>query len=106
MYLEIFAFCIFVICLVSTWVYLYFLEQGLRRKFDFYEDAFLKELRKNNFELSEKIRVKDHEINEVFSQINRELGELIKAKETLFKEVRDLKRPSQTVKEDILQNFV
>lgn len=106
MYLEKSVFYIPIICLVLTWVYLYFLERGLDRKFDHYEEEYLKALRQNNFEHNEKNRARDREIKEALSKINRELSELIKAKEILFKEVRDLKRPSQAVKEDILQNFV
>lgn len=106
MYLEKSVFYISVICLVLTWVYLYFLERGLNRKFDHYEEEYLKALRQNNFEHNEKNRDRDREIKEAFCDINRELNQLIKGKDTLFKEVRDLKRPSQAVKEDILQNFV
>ena len=50
--------------------------------------------------------MRDRKIKEALSKNNRVLSELIKAKEILFKEVRDLKRPSEAVKEDILQNFV
>ena len=106
MYLEKSAFYIPIVCLVLTWVYLYFLERSLAQKFDRYEEDFLKELRRNKYELSEKNREKDRELKEVFTGIDRELRELIKAKETIFKEIRDLKRPSQAVKEDILQNFL
>jgi len=106
LYLEKSVFYICVICLVLTWVYLYFLERGLDRKFNHYEEEYLKALRQNNFEHNEKDRVRDREIKEAFCDINRELNELIKGKNTLFKEVRDLKRSSQAVKEDILQNFV
>lgn len=106
MYLEKSVFYLPIVCLVLTWVYLFFLERSLHRKFDHYEEEYLKALRRNNFELNEKNRARDREINEALREINGELRELNKAKDSLLKEVRDLKRPSDAVKEDILQNFV
>ena len=106
MYLEKYVFYIPIIFLIATWVYLYFLERGVGLKFIHYEEEFLKELRRKYFELSEKNRIKDRELKETLREINRELTELIKAKKLINKEIGDLKRPSNAVKEDILQNFV